>query len=359
MDASDPHGPSHGSRNIYTIVALAIALASVPGAWADEPMHWYVAPDDDTAAWQASAAQTWAEGSLLVQPWTGEWPPTSVEAAYAFFEGALPGGTVVIHTQEGPLRRIPVMMEGVTHDEARKAVLLVVGSIVHPLGIADGGWLPDRPAEAVDETTAPPVDGPDLPTNVTPAPAADRSDRVHVAMALGSSARPGLDRPCFAPSARLGIALGPAGGVRVSVLLDLSADLFGQTWANDVPLQLDAIGLVGGLEVRLGTAKLGFPVWAGGGVRTLTASRGDNETGGYPLAVAPLVRLGGGISVEVGKGVRLGAKVAVGLELVRGDPPIQLQVGEAWEAASRDLLPLSVGGQIEVEIDALRGQDGS
>lgn len=353
----EPTPTSHrGRRGLYTASAILALWAAVPAGATPEPMLWYVAARDDAAAWQQAAAQTWADGSLLARTLDGEWPPPADGTTHAYFEGTLPEGIVVIRTPDTADRHIPVWMEGVTQDEARKAVLLLVGSIVHPLGIADGGWVPEADEEASDGATAPPEEGPDLPAMArTPAP---RSDRLHVALALGASGRPGLDRPCFAPSARLGIALGQLRSPRVSLILDLSADLFGQTWAEAVPLQLDAIGVVGGLEVRLGTARLGFPVWAGAGVRALTASRGDQLEGGYPAAVAPFLRVGGGVSVQVADGVRLGARAVVGVELLRGDPPIQLQVGEAWETSSRDLQPLSVGGQVELEIDTRRGSAG-
>lgn len=340
------------SRRLCT-AALVLALATtIPAGATPEPMLWYVAPQDDAADWQQAAEQTWADGSLQARVPDGEWPPPADGTTHAYFEGTLPEGIVVIRTPDAADRHIPVWMEGVTPDEARKAVLLLVGSIVHPLGIADGGWVPPAEAPPLEGATAPPTEGPDLPA-IARAPSA-RSDRLHVALALGGSGRPGLDRPCFAPSARLGIALGQTRSPRVSLMLDLSADLFGLTWADAVPLQLDAIGLVGGFEVRLGNARLGFPVWAGAGVRALTASRGDDQEGGYPAAVAPFLRFGGGISVEVARGVRIGGRAVVGVELLRGTPPIQLQVGEAWESASRDLQPLSVGGQVEVEIDARR-----
>lgn len=334
------------------LVALLALFAAPPAA--AEPLLWLVAPGDEVAAWQASAAQTWAPGAIQVEDSPAAWPPADVGRDHAFFDGELPAGTVVVRASGATERRIPVAMDGVTLDEARVAVLFLVRSIVHPLGIADGGWVPesDTPGGTSDETTRPPEVAPDLPP---PAAPQRRTDRIHVAMALGASGRPGLNRPCFAPSARLGITLGPRREVRVSAILDLSADLFGLTWAGDVPLQLDAIGLVGGLEIRLGNSRVGFPVWAGAGIRALTASRDDHGEGGYPAAVAPFLRLGGGLSVEVTPGVRLGARAALGLELLRGDPPIQLQVGEAWDTASRDLVPVSVGAQFEVEIDAQRG----
>jgi hypothetical protein len=339
------------------IVALVLALSTaIPAGAAPEPMLWYVAPQDDAEAWQRAAEQTWADGALRAHVFDGEWPPPADGTAHAYFEGALPEGIVVIRTPDAADRHIPVWLEAVTPDEARKAMLLLVGSIVHPLGIADGGWVPETEGEVADGATAPPAEGPDLPDMASAPP--PRSDRLHVALALGGSGRPGLDRPSFAPSARLGVTLGKSRSPRVSLVLDLSADLFGMTWADAVPLQLDAIGVVGGLEVRLGTAKLGFPLWGGAGIRALTASRGDQQEGGYPAAVAPFLRFGGGVSVEVADGVRIGARAAMGIELLRGDPPIQLQVGEAWEASSRDLLPLSIGGQVEVEIDARRGSTG-
>ncbi len=345
------HSPTCRPRCAALLALLALFTARAAAA---EPLIWLVAPGDDAEAWQACAAQTWTPGAIQVEDAATVWPPQDDGRAHAYFDGDLPAGTVVVRAPGAPERRIPVMMEGVTQDEARAAVLLLVGSIVHPLGIADGGWVPESDTldGTLDETTRPPEIAPDLPP---PAAPQRRTDRIHVAMALGASGRPGLDRPCFAPSARLGIALGPRREVRVSAILDLSADLFGLTWAGDVPLQLDAIGLVGGIEVRLGNARIGFPVWAGAGIRALTASRGDHEEGGYPAAVAPFLRFGGGLSVEVTPGVRLGARAIVGFELLRGDPPIQLQVGEAWDAASRDLTPVSIGGQFEVEIDAQRG----
>ncbi len=343
-------------RGLFTAAFVLAVAAAVPAGASPEPMVWYVAHLDDAAAWQAAVAQTWTDGSLEARPLEGEWPPPADGTTHAYFEGTLPEGIVVIRTSGAPDRRIPVWMEGVTPEEARKAVLLLVGSIVHPLGIADGGWVPEAGDQNPDGTTAPPEEAPDLPAMASaPAP---RSDRLHVALALGGSGRPGLDRPCFAPSARLGIALGKRPTPRVSLVLDLSADLFGLTWADAVPLQLDAIGVVGGLEVRLGNARIGFPIWGGAGVRALTASRGDDREGGYPAAVAPFLRFGGGVSVEVTDGVRVGARAVMGVELLRGDPPIQLQVGEAWEASSRDLLPLSIGGQVEVEIDARRDSTG-
>jgi len=324
------------------LLALLALVCAAPGARASAaPLLWYVDADDEVEAWIASADMTWGAGQLQVEAWSGEWPPPSgTPVPHAFFLGELPAGEVVLR-DAGSERRVPVALDGVTREESRRAVLLLLHSIWHPLGVADGGWVPREPAPA-------PVVEPPRPLVTLEEPPA--ATWLRAAVLVGTSLRPGLDSPAVAPALRMGGALDAPVRSRFCLLAELSADLAGLTHVGGRAVWVQRLSMVALAEVWFGRGAWRVPLSFGGGGSMIWASRADS--GGDPASgLLPTLRLGVGLSPPpVAPGVRLGLGVVLALELQRGGEPIEIRAS-GWPVTwTRDLLPLTLGIQARLDL---------
>jgi len=311
------------------------------------PLHWYVAPDDDLDAWIASAEQTWGEGQLPVEVFAGDWPPPDDSPRpHAFFHGELPAGEVVLRDVEGE-RRAPVVLGGMTVAEARRAVLLLLHSIWHPLGVADGGWVPVE-EQPPDEEPPPPVTEPPRPLATLEEPPA--VIWLRAAVLVGPAFRPGLDSPAVAPALRMGGALDSPKRSRIRLLAELSADLSGLTHVGGRAVWVHRLSMVAMVEVWFGSGAWRFPVSVGGGGAMIWASRADGG-GSTASGLLPALRIGAGISPPpLVPGVRLGFGVVLGLELQRGGEPIEIRASARPAPSTRDLMPLTLGLQARLDL---------
>ena len=336
-----------GNRNGVSVL-LALVCVAVGACAGAEPLRWYVAGDDDVDAWIASAEQTWGAGQLRVEPWSGDWPPPGdAERPHAFFRGKLPTGEVVFRDVAGE-RSVPVVLAGVTVEEARRAVLLLLHSVCHPLGVSDGGWVPEEDEGTPEVRPPPPGDESLEPLATLEEPPAAMWLRATVL--VGSSFRPGLDRPSLAPALRIGGALDSPERSRIRLLAELSADLFGLTHVGGRAVWVQRLSMAALVEVWFGRGAWLFPTWIGGGGSMIWAARADGE-GESASGLLPALRLGVGISPPpLAPGVRLGVGLVLGLELQRGGEPIEIHAS-GWPATwVRDLWPLTLGIQARLDL---------
>ena len=336
-----------GSRN--GLSALLALVCVVAGSCASaEPLLWLVAPDDDVDAWGASAERTWGAGQLRVEPWSGDWPPPlDAERPHAFFRGKLPAGEVVFRDADGE-RNAPVVLAGVTVEEARRAVLLLLHSICHPLGVSDGGWVPEEDGGTAEEAPPPVVEGALQPLATLEEPPAAMWLRATVL--VGPSFRSGLDRPSLAPALRMGGALDTPARSRVHLLAELSADLFGLSHAGGRAVWIHRLSMVALVEVWFGRGTWRFPTWIGGGGSMIWAARADGD-GESASGLLPALRFGAGVSPPpLAPGVRLGVGLVLGLELQRGGEPIEIRASGWPTTWTRDLWPLTLGIQARLDL---------
>jgi len=149
---------------------------------------------------------------------------------------------------------------------------------------------------------------------------------------------------------RMGWALGSPDSSRVKLLGELAGDLFGLTSVGGRPVRMHGLSVVAGAEVSLPAPRgLLIPVWVGGGASMLWAFRTDG-VGRVAAAVLPTVRFGVGVSWPAGPGIRLRIGMVMGVELIERGAPIEIHT-TAWPATwRRELLPLTFGGQLGVDL---------
>ena len=317
---------------VIRLAAVTLVLWGAFPAWAGEPLlTLYVADGDDLDGWRSAAATTWPAGTLRVTVWAEALPEGYAPRPHASYEGPLPGGEIVLRTDDGE-RRMPVQLESGNADDARRAALLVLRHIAAPLGVADGGWTPTPEPEPAPEPASVPR-GPPV--------------RARFGMGVGFGFRSGLDTPCLVPSLRFEIAPGELPPHPVGILVEASGALLGSAKLGDVRVRMDGFAALAGVEIRPTADVAEFHLGVAGGARWLWALRTD---GGGELTRATLPCVGGWIGVRrlAAAGFRFGVRIRAEAEL--GQKVIWLRAGNVEDEA--ELLPLVVSLQLLFDLGA-------
>jgi len=316
---------------------------------ADPPLRWLVAPDDSLEAWTEASSATWSPERLRPEAWTGAWPPGEGEGgcadACAYFTGTLTRGSLVIHDGAGPVRQVPVELEEPDEAQARRAVLLILRSVVDPLAAADGGWLPPGagagPAGPV-EPPAEPVDVVDLgDTREEPV----RVSRFWLGLGLGASGRVGTDAPAMGLDGRVCLVLGPVERSRLRLFVEVEGQIGAFASVGEKRALIRGLPVVAGAEIRLGGANVQVPIALGAGVDLLWSRRDDAGGDEWQWDGAPRAQLSVGVDGAPVPWLRIGVRAVGALDLQRNLDPIQIVVDRDPDVVA-EVAPWSVGGQV-------------
>lgn len=332
-------------RALWPLVILAV-MAGLPAHADTGDLRWLVPPDDDLEAWSHAAAATWPDHELSVELWMGDWPPAlplqAGEPSIAFIEGQGADGTVVLCTADGTERRVPVAETDVASTAAKRRVLLILRSMVHPIEVADAGWLPESVAvvavtEKAHETAT-------AATGV-PAESPREAPPILVEFTVGGMGRYGLDSPALTPALRFGYELGASGGFRSSLLGEVSADIFGQLDLAGIGILFNGASFLLGNEFRFGGGRVSVLLRFGLGPRVLWTHRTDNRAGD-DVVMATTVRGSIGLGLPFVPGSEVVMGLVFGADMIEGRPPILIQSVEQGVKSSRGVSQLLLGGQV-------------
>ncbi len=329
---------------VHWPLTILLAAAVLPAHAGDAGLRWLVAPDDDLAAWQQAAAAVWPGNGLAVERWVEAWPPEPADppqGSFAYLSGPSEDGSVVLRSPEGGVRQVRVDEADITSTGARRRVLLILHSMVHPIAVADNGWLPD--SVEVVATTA---DDAEAVTRATAASdeAARRKTPFLAEGAVGMTYRRGLDSPALAPAVRVGIQLGAYPRFRLLFMTEISADLLGQVELAGIGTLFNGASVLVGNELRFGSERISVPVRFGFGMRVLWVHRTDNRASDQP-AMVPSFRGGAGLAWRVRPGVQGVAGFVLGADLITGTPPIRIVSSDPSAKGIRALSQLFLGAQ--------------
>ena len=333
------------SRWPLWILLTAIAL---PARADDDGVRWLVSPDDDLDAWQRAAEAAWPGSGLTIERWTGAWPPDHADrpqdSPIAFLAGPIADGSVVLRAEEGVERQVRVKEADIAETGARRRVLLILYSMLHPIEVADNGWLPDsvevvattaRESEAATRATTAEED------------AARRRARILAEASVGLTARSGLDSPTLAPALRVGIQLAAFPRFRFLLATEISGDLLGQADLEGIGILFSGATFLVGNEFRFGDERLSVPVRVGLGGHVLWTHRTDNKAADVP-ALVPTVRGGIGLGWRVRAGAQLTVGIVLGADLIEGNLPIRIVSRDQSQESARQLSQLYGGLQIGI-----------
>ncbi len=330
----------------HWLILIPMLATALPVRAGDDALRWFISSGDDLAAWQRAALATWPGGGVSVEHWEGDWPPDPADVEdgplTAFLEGSRVGGSVVLCTADGSVRRVGIAEADVVTTGERRRVLLILRSMVDPIAVTDDGWLPES-VEVVAATAE------DAEAATRAAVASDEAVKARALIlaegSVGASARHGLDSPSLAPALRFGIQLAAYPRFRLLLVTEVSADLLGRVDLGGIGIQFNGAAFLVGNEFRCGGEKLSVPIRVGIGGRVLWTHRTDGLANDI-TALVPTVRGGVGLGWTLRPGAQVVAAIVLGADLIEGSPPILVLSREPSGESSRRVSQLSIGVQV-------------